>query len=110
MIFKDEDLNFPFKEGEIYYIVDSFMKKPLVVEGVCHKLDPEEYDWEYGILEKKKIYGDDYPVGRYTHPEDIAASEAFSSEERKEILNNYFFNDYTKAQKRAIKLSFEGNL
>lgn len=106
-MFEDEDLNFPFKDGETYYIVDSFMKKPLIIEGECHKLDPEEYDWEYGIYEKKKIYGANYPLGRYTHPEDVATKE-FPKEERKEILNNYFFKDFSKACKRAIHIAFEG--
>lgn len=107
-MFGDEDLNFPFKEGETYYMVDSFDRKPLMIEGECHKLDPEEYDWEYGIYEKKKIYGGNYPLGRYTHPEDVATKLYSSKEDRKRILNNYFFKDFTEACKRAIHIAFEG--
>jgi len=106
-MFKDEDLNFPLKEGETYYMVDSFDRRPLVIEGECHKLDPEEYDFEYGIYEKKKIYGKAYPLGGYVHPENVA-TKLYPKEERKEILNNYFFKDFSKACKRAIQIVFEG--
>lgn len=107
MKFEDPQLNFPFIEGQTYYMVDQFDEKPLLVELVCEKIDPEEYDWEYGLKEIKHLLPpNSYPLGRYTHPLDIA-SEHSSKEERKEILNNYFFENLSDAIKRAIKLTFE---
>ncbi|MFW6029766.1 MAG: hypothetical protein ACOCRO_05875 [Halanaerobiales bacterium] len=107
-MFGDKDLDITFKEGETYYTVDSFNRKPLIIEAECHRLDPEEYNWPYGLYEKKVLFGRNYPTGRYTHPEDVA-SVYFSSSERKKILNNYFFKDLNEAVKRAIYVTFEGS-
>jgi len=74
---------------------------------VCEKIDPEEYDWEYGLKEVRHLLPPNkYPLGRYTHPLDVA-SENFIPSERKEILKNYFFEDFNMAVKRAIQITFE---
>lgn len=109
LVFGDEDLDIAFKEGETYYIVDSFNRKPLIIEAECHRLDPEEYDWPYGLYEKKVLFGiPNYPIGRYTHPKGVA-TKYFKPAKRRKILNNYFFKDLSEAVKRAIYVTFEGS-
>ena len=94
-MFIDKDLNFPFKEGETYYMVGRFRRRPLIVELECHKIDKEEYDWKYGLYEKRKIFGENYPIGGYVHPSEVA-SVHYPTKERKKILNNIFLKIFLK--------------
>lgn len=103
---KDEDMDFTFIEGKTYYMVDRFDDRPIFVELECEKIDPDDWDYEYGLKEKRHILPNKYPLGRYTHPLDIA-SENYTSSERKTILSKYFFNSFSKAAKRAVEICFD---
>lgn len=102
---KEPALNFEIIEGQTYYMADVFGGRPLLVELECQKLDPDDWDWDYGLYEKKNIIPSKYPLGGYTHPDDIAGQH-YSDKERREILNKYFFEDLGKAKKRCVEITF----
>ena len=95
-----------FTVGKTYYMVDKYPEGPfniVLLSGKCVKLDPNEWDYSWGIEEETNHIPSPYPLGRTTNPIEI--SGAFDSDKvQKSVISEYFFDNLIDAQRMAMKL------